>query len=313
MFRIVGNKNGINLKRIDNLAFADTDMYKGMSVVIPDTVTEIGQWAFSNFGMTSVKLPSNLKSIEHGAFNNNKLTSVTVPNGTETISSSAFLQNKISKLSLPISLKSIGKEAFRHNELKDGVYKLVPNPSTEIGLYAFLDNKISADDSFLYKRKTDGTIDYSIITGYTGNLSEFSNKVFRIIGNKNGVDLKRIEKLAFADTNIYKGMSVVIPDTVTEIGQWAFSNFGMTSVKLSSNLKSIEGGAFNNNELTTITIPSSVTTIKNGVFSNNNKLTQIINKTGRSFNWRDIADGTNSATFETGTIKTSHGDIIVTK
>ena len=49
------------------------------------------------------------------------------------------------------------------------------------------------------------------------------------------------------------------------------------------------------------------------VFTSNSELKKIINKTGKSFNWKSVVNGSSEATFETGTVKTSHGDIIVTK
>lgn len=53
--------------------------------------------------------------------------------------------------------------------------------------------------------------------------------------------------------------------------------------------------------------------IGTSVFNANNNLKKIINKTGRSFNWKSVVNGSSEATFETGTVKTGHGDIIVTK
>lgn len=65
--------------------------------------------------------------------------------------------------------------------------------------------------------------------------------------------------------------------------------------------------------LENVTIPSMVTSICTSVFDANNNLKKIINKIGRSFNWKSLVNGSSEAIFETGTVKTSHGDIIVTK
>lgn len=65
--------------------------------------------------------------------------------------------------------------------------------------------------------------------------------------------------------------------------------------------------------LENVTLPSMVTSIGTSVFNANNNLKKIINKTGRSFNWKSLVNGSSEATFETGTVKTGHGDIIVTK
>ena len=309
---IPGEKKGVKLLKIADQAFNGYSILKNWKVVIPDSVTSIGQWAFSNTGISSVTLPKNIKTIGYGSFYNNNLTSINVADGAEAIGVFAFKSNKISKLRLPTSLKTIGSEAFRNNELTDSIEDLVPGPNTTIGQYAFSDNKIPVKDAFIYKRNADGTMDYTTLIGYMGSLNDFSNKKFVIPEKKKGVSLLKIADLAFNGYSILKNWNVVIPDTVTSIGQWAFGSTGISSVTLQKNIKTIGYGSFSNNNLTTVTIPSSVTTIEGNAFLNNPNLVKIVNKTGKSFNWKDIVGGTTAATFETGTIKTSHGDILVT-
>ena len=355
-FVIPGSKNGVALKKINDRAFYNQKALKGWSVVIPDSVTRIGQLAFMETGIVSVKLPSNLKIVEYAAFYNNSLTEVVVPDSTETLGIVAFSRNKLKKISLSKSLKSIGNECFRYNELTDSIETMVPSKKTTIGNNVFADNKLLPENSFTYKRNDDDSIDYSEITGYIGDLSEFNNNTFVIPGSKNGVALKEINDKAFYNQKALKGWSVVIPDSVTKIGQLAFMEIGIVSVKLPSDLKTIDYAVFysNNitevvipsgvenlgilafgrnklkkislpdtlksigvdsfryNELTTVTIPSKVTSIGTNAF-NDNSLKSIVNKTGKKFNWKDIVGGTSTATFETGTIKTSNGEIEVTK
>ena len=66
--------------------------YKGKSksVTIPDSVTTIREWAFSNNKLTSVTLPDSVTAIGKGAFYSNKLTSVTIPDSVTTIGKYAF-------------------------------------------------------------------------------------------------------------------------------------------------------------------------------------------------------------------------------
>ena len=312
-FVIPGTKEGVTLTTIKERAFSEMTILDSWSVVIPDSVTNIGQAAFISAKIAAVKLPSKIKTIPYAAFYNNKLTEVVIPSGVETIKTQAFSQNKISKLSLPSSVKTIEREAFRYNELVEGVNKLVPNYATTIGKYAFNNNKIPADQAFVYKKNSNGAIDYSTIVGYTGNLDEFSNKTFTIPGSKNGVNLTTIGERAFSEMDILKGYSIVIPDSVTNIGQLAFISVGISSVKLSSNLKTIPYATFYNNNLTEVIVPSSVTSIGGQAFSGNPKLIKIVNKTGKSFDWKTILGGAETATFETGIVKTNNGNINITK
>ena len=354
-FVIPGSKNGVALKTITDRAFFNYTSLKGWNLVIPDSVTTIKQLAFMETGIVSVKLPSNLKTVEYAAFYNNGITEVVVPSSTETLGTVVFSRNKIKKISLPKTLKSIGNECFRYNELTDSIETMVPGKDTTIGTQAFANNKILPENSFTYKRNDDGTIDYSTITGYIGDYSEFGSSEFVILGSKNGVALKNIKDRIFLNNTNLKGRRLVIPDTVTTIGDLAFMSTGITSVKLPSSLKTVgyavfynnsitevtvpsnietigliafsknkiskvtlnEGlkslgnEAFRYNELTTVTIPSTVTSIGTNAFTNNS-LKTIVNKTGKKFNWKDIVNGTSAANFETGTIKTSNGNITVT-
>ena len=70
-------------------------------------------------------------------------------------------------------------------------------------------------------------------------------------------------------------LSVTIPNTVTSIGDHAFSYSPIKSISIPSSVGTIEEYAFANTELTSITIPSSVTTIKNGAFVGCDELTSI--------------------------------------
>ena len=300
------------------VAITDYKSFCGSDVIIPNAIGDkdvvtLATRAFRNKGLTSVYIPNGINYIDYAAFHMNKLTSVTIPSSVIKIDGEAFARNNLLSINLSTTLQKIAENAFRYNSLTSSIEDMVPNPSTVIGLCAFCNNKIPSENAFMYKRNSDGTNDYSTITGYMGNLSEFSNMTFVIPSSKNGVALKTIAQCAFCDSSMYSGFDAVIPDTVTSIGQWAFSGAGFVSINLPEGLKTISNGAFNSNRFTSITIPSTVTTIGNGVFTSNSELTKIINKTGKSFNWKNIVNGTSDATFETGTIKTSHGDIVVSK
>jgi len=110
--------------------------------------------------------------------------------------------------------------------------------------------------------------------------------------------------------------SVVIPNSVKSINNGAFFNNQLTNVIIPNSVTSIGVLAFSMNQLTSLTIGTSVETIGDNAFikSNysNSKLTKIINKTGKSFDWRSITNGSSAATFVTGTIPHSDGNIVVT-
>ena len=222
---------------------------KGLtSVVIPGSVTKIESYAFSNNTLVSVTLPEGIKSIGTAAFASNKIPSVYFPDGLETISARAFKSNYISSFELPRSLKTLGSCAFCNNP--------IPNPI------------------FLYATKSDGSDDYTTIRGYIGDLSEFPDKVFRIPAEKNGIKVTKIANSAFYTLKMVD-FQVVIPETVTEIGNNAFDSCSIASVNLPNGLTKIGSSAFSTNRIASISIPNTVTTIGSSAFYSN-RLTEIV-------------------------------------
>ena len=108
---------------------------------------------------------------------------------------------------------------------------------------------------------------------------------------------------------------VVIPSSVENIGEYAFGGNQLTSLTLSNGVKIIGDGAFENNQLTEVVIPRSMENIGRRAFykdsSSNSDLIKIVNKTGKSFAWERIINDIISSSFITGTVKNSYGNVEV--
>ncbi len=65
------------------------------SVVIPEGVTDIGQWAFQNSNLKSIVIPSTVKTIDTGAFADAKISSVVIPASVEELGFQAFRTNTL--------------------------------------------------------------------------------------------------------------------------------------------------------------------------------------------------------------------------
>ncbi len=96
------------------------------SVKIPDSVTEIGEFAFSDFtALTSITIPDSVTKIDQFAFGNcQSLTSITIPDGVTAIDEEAFYGCiSFTGITIPDSVTKIGNDAFRLCENIQATYK----------------------------------------------------------------------------------------------------------------------------------------------------------------------------------------------
>jgi len=222
------------------------------SITIPNSVTTIGNYAFSGCGsLTSITIPNSVTTIENHAFSYcTSLTSITIPNSVTTIGDYAFSYcTSLTSINVESENNSYASEngvLFNKNkttliccpEGKTGAY-VIPNSVTTIGNQAF---------SYCTSL-TSITIPNSVTT---------------------------IEYSAFFSCTSLT--SIAIPNSVTTIGDGAFSDCtSLTSIIIPNSVTSIGEGAFYNcSSLTSVIIPNSVTTIGDGVFSACTSLTSII-------------------------------------
>ena len=120
---------------IGNYAFSYTDL---KSITIPDRVTSIGNYAFAYCkNLPSITIPDGVTSIGYGAFYHcTSLTSITIPDRVTSIGFSAFSGCKnLTSITIPDSIISIGHTAFYNCSSLTSI--TIPDSVISIGDAAF--------------------------------------------------------------------------------------------------------------------------------------------------------------------------------
>ena len=250
---------------IGNSAFSGCSSLE--SVTIGNSVTSIGGWAFCDCSnLTSVTIPDSVTSIGGWAFCDcSSLTSVTIPDSVTSIGDDLFRWcESLTSVTIPGSVTSIGNGAFYKCSSLTSV--TIPDSVTSIGNFAF-----------------SGCVSLKSFTVSESN-STYSSKD-GVLFNKNKT---KLVAYSAGKTNT----SYTIPNSVTSIGGWAFSDCSnLTSVTIGNSVTSIGRSAFYNcSSLTSVTIPDSVTSIGDHAFYGCSKLNDIA-FAGSKDAWASIEKG----------------------
>jgi hypothetical protein len=242
-----------NIPTLEKIEFADglkvvpsyllNNLDKAIEIVLPESVTIIGDYAFHNSKIQSIHLPSSLESIKNSAFYGTDLRSITIPDTVVSVEGYAFCDAaNLSEVTFSSNLKYIGEKAFNGTDL------------SSIELPASLESCNAESYSTTYR---DGP--FANITTLTSVI--FADGMVTIPQNVLS-GAKRLTKIQ-------------IPDTVLGIGDYAFAFTNITSIDLPSNLETIGDGAFTGSQLFSITLPDRVTKIGNEAFRNAVDLSEV--------------------------------------
>lgn len=269
------------------------DFSNGTGMITCDgAITRIGECAFEQSSyLTSVEIPNSVTSIRDFAFSwCTSLPLITIPSSVTTIGDHAFRYcnnlktmycyaltppslgyNVFENVPQDISIYTFNAEAYQSawgSQLSPSCFKPI---TAEVGgiKYEFFDgNKarvIAKDGGYTGNIVIPEQITYQ---GLTFAVTEIGQRAFRNCTNLTSITIPNsvttIGEAAFSRCVL---TSITIPASVTQIGAWAFefcSN--LQDIDLPSSIRSIDVGTFQWAGLTSIIIPASVERIEDFAF-----------------------------------------------
>lgn len=223
------------VKRIPDYFFSNFDYEEAL--VIPDSVTEIGKFAFENSSIESIVLPKNLVSIEEGTFSGSDI--------------------ELSENSLPQSLRMIGKSAFENCDSLTELY--IPDYVLDIDESAFYD----CDNLVKVRMSPNVKLIPKSAFNSCDLLTTFEWES----------DVKLIGEYAFAEDTLlvdfdFKGVEKIYPNSFTGSGI-NLVMLGENKKEEATELEVVEVSSFENcANLETLSVGGNVTTIKSAAFAN---------------------------------------------
>ncbi len=235
------------------------------AVRCPESLVEIGPFAFARTGLERFDAPTSLRDIGDKAFLGcTSLTRASLNAGLETVGDSAFEGSAICELTLPASIQHLGKSMTR------GTSVVHSGPGCTLVLEAGCTNLFLDGAGGLYRvcedgphlmQLVDGDIeDYSVYDGTVAvdpyafafhdkirtvrvppSVRSIGRSAFRICKNLVNVDLpdsvRSIGDEAFLDTNLE---SFRVPAELVELGKRALVTFGAHHKTTAPSLAHIE-------------------------------------------------------------------------
>ena len=259
------------------------------SVEIPDSVTSIGSQAFYRGALQSISLGKSVKKIGSYAFALNSLKDVSIPASVKTIDQGAFLGNFLKDITLPSGISKIGNLAFALNRLVSATF---------LG-----DAPAAANAVFNWSVRENGRGTTEVRTS-----AIYALKNAKGWGNTwSGVPVQKIANTDFLSyTTTSKKVTItgckspcpavlIIPNKiagnpVTSIANRAFKDAGLTYVAVPETVSKVGDSAFSGDDLAAVYLVGDAPALGIDAFASISESTKI-RIAWDSDNWGEIWSG----------------------
>lgn len=308
------NVNGYRVIGISDYAF-DSRFGGSTKVILPNSISYIGNRAFSNSSLTDINMPSSLVSIGAVAFGDCKIKGIKIPDNVESIGQFAFVNckemtsaeisgsvkrlekysfaqcDKLTSIILHDGVSFIDKDAFRKSPLKD-VTVYSQKPIRSAGISTTTDRRLFVPKGVkeYYGNKNDV---YRFIIADISNIFEMEDVEVHLLSapNSDGYDLvydvidETQKTCELYDIPFSYNKTLSIPETVNGYMIKSIGYRARTSI---------------NNWLEELVIPNGITSIGDYAFEFLDKLSKIVTMVDDPF---EIADNVfNMKVYENSTL-----------
>ena len=297
LMKINASENNPYFKSVDGVLFSKDGKIlvrypmgkNDVAYTIPDGVVTIGKEAFDYAKIASITIPNTVTTIESSAFENCKnILTLAIPNSVTTIGSSAFTGcSKLDNVTMSSEVTSI--ESFTFGGCQNLRKFYIGEKVDNIDKLAFYNCK-SLQEFVVDENSNSFTTQFGIL--YTKDMQELVKCPMALYSEEcivpNSVKVIRSEAFATC-TNIKK---FYLPETLTTIGECAFENCEMASIKIPQSVTFIGSSAFNKcNNLETMVLPEGTGKIENMTLHGCKSLSYVYIPAGvKSFGMWAIAD-----------------------
>ena len=227
-----------------------------LTVTIPDGATTISSYAFKGTDkiaspIVKIDIPSTVNSIGQEAFAYcNSLEEIIIPEGVTAIPvKMAAYTSSLKNVVIPSTIKTIGELAFRTSSVLCDI--VIPEGCTKIDGYAFKGTNVTSVTlpSTIEELGTDIFMDCPMLTSVYSKSPIIGNQMFYNCDELSVIVLENTVEIgdsAFLNPSngVCKVSSLVLPDTLTTIGNNAFARISITSLVLPKSLVNIGNEAF---------------------------------------------------------------------